>query len=210
MRNKLGILFMTLGILLLMGAGNLFSANQLEAQRADQSCAAVLPQMNQIITENFQNVDTKLVPGTPVELLRPEDVEMTEAEIEGNIYIGYLSIPVLSLELPVMSDWSYEQMKIAPCRFAGTILEENLVLIAHNYQQHFGGIGKLALGTEVIFVDMGGNVTVYQVAAKDEVQPNAVEEVTDGDFPLTLCTCTYGGKNRIVVYCDYASGDQDA
>lgn len=210
MKNKLGLLFMFLGVLLLMAAGSLFGTNQLEAYQAEQSCAAVLPQMNQIITENVQNVETKLVPGKPVELLTPEDVEMTEVEIDGGIYIGYLSIPELSLELPVMSDWSDEQMKSAPCRFSGTVLEENLVLVAHNYQRHFGGIGKLALGTEVVFVDMNGNVTVYQVAARDEVQPNAVEEVTDGDFPLTLCTCTYGGKRRIVVYCDYAADGQSA
>lgn len=206
MKAKLGTLFMILGVGLLLSAGALFLRNQLEAHRAEQNCAIVMPQMAQAISESSREETESIVPGTPVELLRPKDVEMTEVEIDGHGYIGYLAIPALGLELPVMGSWSYDRLKIAPCRFFGTVMEENLVLIAHNYQRHFGNIGKLALGDEVTFVDMDGRITVYRVAVRDEVQPSAVEEVTAGDYPLTLCTCTYGGKTRLVVYCDYAPG----
>ena len=52
----------------------------------------------------------------PIELLTEEDKKMTEVEIDGNLYIGYISIPALNKELPVMSTWSYPKLKIAPCR----------------------------------------------------------------------------------------------
>ena len=39
-------------------------------------------------------------------LLNP-NMEMPEVEIDGNDYIGTLSIPALELSLPVMSQWSY-------------------------------------------------------------------------------------------------------
>jgi sortase A len=77
--------------------------------------------------------------------------------------------------------------------------------MAHNYASHFGGLSKLSEGDSVIFTDMDGIVTAYEVVAQDVLAPNAVEEMTSGDFDLTLFTCTYGGKSRVTVYCDRAS-----
>ena len=128
--------------------------------------------------------------------------KMKSVEIDGHEYIGYLTIPKLGLELPVMADWSMENLKIAPARFYGTTMEGNLVLVAHNYKKHFGPIRRLKAGDEVLFVDMENKATLYHVAATDAVAPTAVEEVTAGDYDLALVTCTYGGDTRLVVYCD--------
>ena len=38
---------------------------------------------------------------------------MPEMEINGYRYIGFLSIPDLKLELPIMSTWNYRKLKIA-------------------------------------------------------------------------------------------------
>ena len=129
---------------------------------------------------------------------------MTEVEIDGNLYIGYLSIPALNMELPIMSDWSYAQLQIAPCRYHGSIRGEDLVLMAHNYRSHFGYINRLELGDQVIFTDMDGKTTVYTVVGQDILDPSAVEVITAGEYDLTLFTCTYGGASRITVYCDVA------
>ena len=53
---------------------------------------------------------------------QPSDTEqdMPVIEIEGNFYIGVLEIPSLELSLPVMADWDYEKMKIAPCHYYGS------------------------------------------------------------------------------------------
>jgi sortase A len=138
----------------------------------------------------------------PVELLTEEDKEMTEVEIDGNLYIGYISIPSIRMELPVMSDWSYPKLKIAPCRYNGSIRGEDLVLMAHNYKSHFGPISQLKIGDEVFFTDMDGNTTAYEVVGKDVLDPTAVEVMTSGEYDLTLFTCTYGGASRVTVYCD--------
>lgn len=141
----------------------------------------------------------------PVELLTEEDTEMTEVEINGNQYIGYLSIPVLGLELPIMSSWSYPKLNIAPCRYTGSVRGEDLVLMAHNYSSHFGKLSQLDLGDMVEFTDMDGVITRYEVVGKDVLDPAAVEEMTSGDFDLTLFTCTYGGGSRVTVYCNRIS-----
>ena len=148
--------------------------------------------------------DIEVIPDLqkPVELLTEEDKKMTEVEIEGNPYIGYLSIPNLNMELPVISTWDLNRLKIAPCRYSGSIRGEDLVIMAHNYVSHFGSISKLNIGDSISFTDMNGKVTCYEVVGKDVLDPSAVEVVTAGEYDLTLFTCTYGGASRITVYCD--------
>ena len=140
----------------------------------------------------------------PTLYVNPYDSEMTVVEISGSGYIGYVSIPELSLELPVMSEWSYPKLRKAPCRYSGSTKTDDLVILAHNYSRHFGKISKLSIGDEVIFTDMNGVVTHYSVVETDTLSPYAVEEMTAGDYDLTLFTCTYGGKSRITVRCDRA------
>lgn len=211
MRHRLGALFMILGILLVLGSLGLLLSNRLEAERARQASAELMPQLMQAIEKNAADRGNSpdqgtepVIPGTPLEMMDPEDLAMTEVEIDGHSYIGYLRIPNLELELPVMADWSYQKLNIAPCRLCGTTKKGNLVVMAHNYQHHFGTINQLQIGDELMFVDMDNVLTAYEVAAMDVVVPTAVDEVTARDFDLTLFTCTYGGRTRIVVYCDSA------
>lgn len=136
----------------------------------------------------------------PDYVLNP-DMDMPSANVKGNAYIGRLEIPRLGLSLPVMQDWSYKRLRIAPCRYAGTAYKGNFVIAAHNYRRHFGMIKYLAPGDRVTFTDMDGNLFLYDVAEVDSLQPTDVEEMTADGFDLTLFTCTIGGKTRIAVRC---------
>lgn len=211
MKRKLGAIFMVMGSALIIAALVLFLHNEKEAKEAERATVNLLPQLVQQIQEQQEedeiesNASTVIVPehlGTPMELLDPSAFEMTEVEIDGYGYIGYLSIPKLGLELPIMGDWDYTRLRIAPCRYVGSTAGEDLVILAHNYARHFGGLTKLKEGDEVTFVDMDGVIHCYEVVAKDVLAPTAVEEMTSGDFDLTLFTCTYGGASRVTVYCD--------
>lgn len=203
MKRKLGIALMVLGLVFLLGAVGLFVFNQQEGERAASASADLLPKISAAIQENSQTERPVVSQQAQIPVTaEPERPVMKSVEIDGHEYIGYLTIPKLGLELPVMSDWSMENLKIAPCRYFGTTMEENMVLVAHNYKKHFGPIRRLKNGDEVLFVDMENNATVYQVVAVDVVAPTAVEEVTAGAYDLALVTCTYGGKTRLVVYCD--------
>ena len=193
-----------------MGALLLSRSNQQENAVAQAEVEEVMPQLVQQIRENTETEETipedetipELELQIPVELLTEEDKEMTEVEIKDNRYIGFLSIPDLGLELPIMSTWSYPQLNIAPCRYTGSVRGEDLVLMAHNYDSHFGRLSQLDLGDGVSFTDMDGQTIYYEVVGKDVLDPSAVEEMTSGAFDLTLFTCTYGGGSRITVYCD--------
>ena len=196
---------MVLGAALLCAALTLFTMNERENTQAQEVAEEVLPQLVEQIEEiTLQETEPDLTEDLliPEELLTEEQVKMPEVEIKGNRYIGYLSMPTLGLKLPIMSSWSYPKLKISPCRYSGSIRGKDLVLLAHNYKSHFGPIRRLKTGDPVTFTDMEGNVTRFAVAGRDVLPPTAVEEITGSGFPLTLFTCTYGGKSRVTVYCD--------
>ena len=192
MKNKIGLFCMILGAVLFFGALALFLYNEIQAAKAEQSVKEVLVQM---IEQTAKSEDLE-------EAENKGSSDMTEISIDGYTYIGYLSIPELELELPIMADWDYGRLKIAPCRYSGSVHENNLVLMAHNYDGHFGLLSELTEGAQVTFTDAEGASTFYRVAAKDVLVPTAVEEITGSDFALALFTCTYGGKSRVVIYCD--------
>ena len=201
---------MILGAALMLGALLLSRSNQQENTVAQEAVVEVMPQLVQQIKENTASETTvpeeETIPDLelqiPVELLTEEDKKMPEVVIKDNRYIGFLSIPDLRLELPIMSTWSYPKLNIAPCRYTGSVRGEDLVLMAHNYYSHFGRLNRLDIGDSVSFTDMDGVTTYYQVVGKDLLDPTAVAEMTAGEFDLTLFTCTYGGASRVTVYCD--------
>lgn len=196
---------MFLGAALFLGALSLFLHNQREDAQAEKSSDILLPQLHEIIEEN-QNSPEASSPydqpiSTPVEFLDPKAFEMKEVVIDGYAYIGYITFPKLELELPIMADWDYNMLNIAPCRYTGSVRGEDLILMAHNYNSHFGGLNRLVEGDTVLFTDMDGVVTTYEVVARDVLYYGEYDQLTDHEYDLTLFTCTYGGKGRVTVFC---------
>ena len=205
-RKICGRLLMVLGLCLMIGGSALYYHNQLEDRQAGEASASMLPEVRLEIQKKVSQEAT----GTtePTEHVNPYDQaaveksnEMTVYVKNGWSYIGYLNIPSLSLELPVLSEISDYNLGMAPCRHFGSTKSDDLVLAAHNYDFHFGRIRELGPGDEVTFIDMDGILSRYQVVVTDVIQPTDVEKVQDPALDLTLYTCTYGGENRIMVGC---------
>ena len=199
MRSKAGLVCMALGLLLLIGSFALTGYNMWDEDRAD-SIVLETVQVLRAETPDLESLDPRgeLIPS----YLLDEEREMPVIEIDENEYIGYLEIPVLDLSLPVMESWSYPNLKISPCRYEGSAYHDDLIIAAHNYQRHFGGLKNLSIGDEVRFTDGDGNVFTYHVAALEQLQPTQVEEMSAGDdWDLTLFTCTLGGQQRVTVRC---------
>ena len=119
-------------------------------------------------------------------------------------YIGYLEIPYLELKLPVMSEWSYDRLQIAPCRYSGTVYGLDLCIAAHNYNRHFGRIASLYEGAQIDFIDVNGAKTHYKVVRGEELEADEVDRMTESDYPLTLFTCNFDGSARVTVRCQLA------
>lgn len=129
------------------------------------------------------------------------DMEMPITVIESNEYIGILDLPVLGISLPVMSDWSYPQLKIAPCRYKGSAYTGDLIISAHNYERHFGRLTSMIPGDEVRFTDVDGNVFCYAVCGKEKLDMRNVQGMMEGEWDMTLFTCVPGGARRETLRC---------
>lgn len=203
MKIKLGTVLMTAGAVLITAALCLFLYNENQQRQASAHVEAVIPQVVEVIQER-QQTQQETPPTGPAISEETMRKEMPIAEIDGHSYIGFLGIPALELELPVMADWSYPQLQISPCRYTGDLYQDNLVLMAHNYEKHFGRLSKLRIGDTVTFTTMDAETVTYEVVALEVLGPYDIADMTAGHFALTLFTCTYGGENRVTVRCDRA------
>ena len=206
-KNQIGKIFTITGLLLFAAALALFAYNLWDGYRAEQSREKLLEEYrdkNQNISdegEQAEESDGQI----PDYQLNPEMEmpEITLEDLDGAACIGVLEIPEIDLKLPVLSEWSYPLLKKAPCRYSGSAYLDNLVIAAHNYRTHFGKLKELENGDEVIFTDAAGNRFEYKVAVVEALTPQSVEDMTSGEWALSLFTCTLDGKNRVTVRCDF-------
>ena len=193
---KRGAFWIHLGLLLIAAALFLSAYNEMESHEARNSAQQVIAQMCQALpTETVAETEAPAVP----EYLLDAEREMPVQTINGRDYIGVLTIPSLELELPVLSQWDYPALKVAPCRYSGSLYQDNLIICAHNYASHFGKLKNLRVGDTAIFTDMDENVVSFQLAAQETIQPEDLEAMEAGDWDLTLFTCTVGGQSRVTV-----------
>lgn len=199
MKSKAKI-FTWIGKVCLLSALLLHLYNIYDNMNQDQNQKQIL---EQYIQETNHQQDTSFIQ-IPDYQLNPE-MEMPEVSIPGLEEagcIGIIEIPSINIKLPVLSTWSYSLLKKAPCRYTGSIYLDNMVIAAHNSEAHFKKISNLQEGDIVTFTDAVGNVFTYTVAGIELLQPDEVDNMTNGQWPLTLFTCTYGGASRVTVRCE--------
>lgn len=205
MRNK-GTGMILLGLLLIAAALFLTAYNLYDEQRAEQSALQVIDRLEdylplEVPTEASTEpiVEQALMPNDAPNYVLCPDMEMPVETINGIDYIGVLQIPSLELELPIASEWNYPNLKTAPCRYSGSAYLNNMIICAHNYSSHFGKLKSLSEGDVATFTDMAGNVFIYKMVERETLNPSDIEEMEDGDWDLTLFTCTVGGKTRVTI-----------
>ena len=190
MPKKSGVILISLGAVLILAALLLFLYNRSEDRRAGQEAESLLEDVRSSMAANAD----------------PEPQEEPAEEITYD-YAGVIAIPDLSLELPVIDQWNYARLKVAPCRQSGAAADGDLVIAAHNYKSHFGYLDRLEPGASVIFTDMEGTVYRYAVEEIRQLAPEDAEDVSSvfsSEYPLVLYTCTPGGKARVAVFCRWA------
>lgn len=208
-KNRIGNILKGAGLILVTAAVLLLVYNLWDGDRARESEEAILAeylQENKKASESPDASDKEDKQNIPDYLLNP-DMDMPEYTLKslGDVAcIGILEIPALDLELPVISSWSYSSLRLAPCRYSGSAYKGDLVIAAHNYQSHFGGLRTLPEGSEVFFTDAVGNRFSYYVAVTEALTPWSVDDMTSGEWPLTLFTCTLDSQNRVTVRCEYS------
>lgn len=204
MKMKKGKAWIIIGLLCIAAALLLTVYNIRDSKRAQREAQAALSELLGEINPDPVPAEGRMRGRDAMEypdyVLNP-DMDLPHVLIEGVEYVGKLSIPTLSLELPVCGQWDYELLKIGPCRYSGTPYKDNIIVCAHNYVNQFGNLTGLSYGDPIVFTDMDGNEFRYEVIEIIVLKPTAVDEMMTGDWDLTLFTCTPGGAARETVRC---------
>jgi sortase A len=182
-KTKIGIALMAFGLLLIAAAGGLFAFNAMNDKKAGETADRIIEAVEQA--------------GEETSYEEKENGEVFAA-IDGNKYIGVISIPSLSIELPVQSDYSLAKLKNSPCRYYGSVPEGTAVICAHNYQSHFGNLKYAKPGDKVYFTDVAGLTYSYEISAIEQLDGYDTERMKENTgWDMTLFTCTYSGRQRI-------------
>lgn len=191
--RKRGICLVGFGLCLVLASLAIHMAQTQKDALAGENATVLLQQL-----ERDRNKPELKIPKR--EIHTEETGTMPEAEYLGYAMIGTIRIPSVGIFLPILSNWSYELLDVAPCRYSGSIPEENMILMGHNYRSHFTPLHQAEVGAEVEFEDINGEIYSYTIAEIEFVYKNDVEKL-ESSYPLTLFTCTAGGQNRVLIRC---------
>lgn len=209
-RKQRGLLSITVGLLLIAAALFLASYNLYDELRAEQSARQAVTQLDAYLPAEAAPEAPSDSAGDQEPLVSDErtvipdyvlspNMEMPVETINGIDFIGVLRIPALELELPVISEWNYPNLKTAPCRYSGSAYLNNLIICGHNYTSHFGTLKNLWEGDIATFTDMDGNVFTYKMVERETLLPTSIDAMESGEWDLTLFTCTVGGQSRVTI-----------
>lgn len=187
--------WMLVGALLIGGGISLLIQNQYTEVTAGDSATAVIESLSEAIASKSTQ------PSLSHKTASGESEESDCITVIGVPYAGILEIPELDLVLPVLTECTAINLESAPCRYTGYAAENNLVIAGHNYTSHFGELHKLVSGDMICFTDAYNRCYYYEVKRIETLAPDDIQEMTAGEYALTLFTCTYGGRNRVVVRC---------
>lgn len=215
MKMNRGEVLAVAGAICLLAAAGLTGYNALDAQRAARESAEALSAVSEAIaardtadtstSANGGSADTPDSSDSAQVSAAVDDAATSNPDIgvtvDGVRYLGYLSVPTLKLELPVHAEWDDMRVQSAPCRYSGSIAGGALVIGAHNYDKHFGGLSKLAEGDVIVITDGNGAQHRYSVSRSEILRPDEVDAMKSDAWDLTLFTCTYGGQSRVTVRC---------
>lgn len=191
------------GILVVLGIGCLASSYQLQRSNSaeDQEAGIYSDEAVDEIDNYLLNMTVKDDEYRELEEENEgiqEKFEIVELQVEEVSYMGTLEIPTLNLRLPIQTELTDDALKKTPCRLQGNMVSGNLIIGAHNYKTHFGYLNTLEVGDMAYITDLKGVVYTYQLEHLEILHQTDVEELIIGNPNLTLFTCNYDNRQRVV------------
>ncbi len=183
-----GYIYIAIGALLIIAAAVLIKNNFDESSKAGEASDELLSG----VIEQMPDTVLSEVPSGP----------MPVVDVDGRSFVGTVEIPSLGLLLPIQNEWSNDNAKVSVCRYKGSVYDNDLIICGHNYKEHFGTLGELSMGDEVIVTDMNGRSFYFVVTNMETLGAYDIEEMDAGQWDFTMFTCTIGGANRVTIRCE--------
>jgi sortase A len=136
--------------------------------------------------------------------------EQTQDEVQATDDVTVecmLSIPSLSLELPVTAYCTDEALLSSVCKFSGPEPGRagNYVIVGHNFISgaQFAKLDRMQKGEKVILTGKDKKAYTYTVYAFELVTPEDTRalNVPSGSTEVTLLTCAEENTKRLLVRC---------
>ena len=129
---------MIFSVILLFSAGGLLIYNTGESNRVEETSLETVTELEKIYEEQLLETENE-----------SEQEEIKEKKnsinINGYNYIGVIYIPSLdNLAIPVLENYTQENLKVSVCKYSGGIEEGNFTIAGHNYKTSFGKLSKLS------------------------------------------------------------------
>lgn len=206
-KSIIGKGIVALGICFIIAAGFVAVQNELIEKNAEDFNATMLSQVEMQIQVESQVLSYAQVGSTTVTQSEGtvttttittddgEEIYVPQVVVDNREYVGVLSIPAISITIPVQTSWSYAKLFDTPCVFEGSIAQGNLIIAGHNYRAHFSQLSQLAIGNEVTLKDATGVTHYYTVTAKESIHENYVDDLRAGEWDLTLFTCDFDNNS---------------
>lgn len=201
-KQRLSKALIITGALMLAACAVLMVWNVHQSNKAHQAVQEQLPKVESAISQRAESSSKN--DNTTAPLIEAEKKKMPVVEIDGNDYIGYITIATLGMKLPVMNTYSDYKLNIAPCRYYGSLETDDLVIAGHNFASSFEKLTQLKEGDEVRFTNMNGQTYVYKVGETEMLKPAQVTDMVESEWDLSLFTCNYSGWERFTVRCTLA------
>ena len=191
-QGRPGRLLILVGALTICCALGLFGYNRWVDWRAGERSRAVLDSLPApAISLDINDIDPKAA--------------MPAVEVDSASYCATLSLPARGIDLPIADTYSTDQLALTPCRYAGSLYGDSLVLVGMDFDTQFGPFLSLSGGEDLLVSDMLGNEVAYRVDSVQVLQPMSIERAlepqADSGAGLYLVVCDVNRQARAVVYC---------
>ena len=178
MKNKTGTIMIIFGTMLILSALFLCWYNIKENRRAYEDSQKVLVELKQLIPvveekDEKEEIIAEIPAVNPADdLFAPYEEKKEETpvipepiELDGTYYCGYITLPTLGLELPVVDGWSYAALRNAPCRYSGSAAENDIIIAGtmEAYNIHYAGV--LRVFSDGVVSQSGGSLRIERATS---------------------------------------------
>lgn len=190
-KRKSGRTLRFFGLLFLLYAAVLTGVNARENRQAGKHSEEILQKVRE---------QTQKEPEPVQSIVLKESSEKKEEAFPKGI-LAILEIPEKELTLPVFDTYSEELLKQSVCRYGEEECKEGQLIIAgHNYEKHFRRVRTMKAGDKLT-LEFPKKIQSYTVSEVVEINGMDKEGLFSGEWDLSLFTCSFNRKRRMVVRC---------
>lgn len=130
---------------------------------------------------------------------------MPSMAIDSESYVAIIGMDAYNYEMPVRSVFNTKAARKVPCRYSGSIYDSSLVIATSDDKGQMDFINDVNTGDIVTVTDMKGGRFTYKVVKVENSDSVDDEELSEGDYDLTLLVEYSGYTDYLLIRCNIAA-----